>query len=171
MWELAYCIHVYSRIVHLQKGEGERSTMFRCNEPHLPWRGWSHIYADFPTLGSPSLESMRTAANMSLWSHRLLDLYLEIMIFYKSAFIIVYFHGLSCLRSLILYILMLWEEWIGLRWTVDGQATVLVQTREMIIKIKLLAVQMERSRWIWVWRLGSQDWMKLGEKGGIKGGT
>lgn len=43
---------------------------------------------------------------------------------------------------------MLWEEWIGLRWTVDGQATVLVQTREMIIKIKLLAVQMERSRWI-----------------------
>ena len=50
------------------------------------------------------------------------------------------------------------------------EGTAVVQTREMIIKIKLLAVPwrevdgLER-----VGRLGSQDWMKLGEKGGIKG--
>lgn len=50
------------------------------------------------------------------------------------------------------------------------EATLVVQAREMMIKIKLLAVQMQRSRWTWEsLEVGQSGLDEGGGKGGIRG--
>lgn len=173
MWELACCSHVRSQcIVGLQREEGERTTSSGVMSLLSPEEA-GVTYTDSSTLGSPSLESMRIVPNMPLWSHTqviwlILGNYdiLQIIFYY-----IGYFFGIWCLRffNLIYFNVMGGGmDWVEIdswgRGYSNQEASAVVQTREMIIKIKLSVVQMERNRWTW-------ESLEVGQSGLDEGGS